>query len=126
MEVRFDQPRGARARRALARAARNGDQVGAAVAYPLFDGDPPLMSSGEIRDRVRFQLRELSRLALPLRLRWARPEGPLAAAAGRDPRVALAVAHGVQASFLRLVLVAEPGSRLERAARRLGVATRAG
>ena len=121
--VRFDPPQGKVARRAL---RRPGAQ--AAVVYPLFKTDPPLMSSGEIRDRVRFQLRELGWMAssLGVRLRKVRAEGPLAEAARTDLRIALAVAHGVQASFLDLALVAAPGSALARAGRVLGLKVLAG
>ena len=116
--VRFDPPRGKAARRAL---KRPGAQ--AAVLYPLFKDDPLVLSPGEIRDRVRFQLRELGRIAtsLGVRLRAVRPEGTLEEAARRDLRVALAVAHGVQASFLELALVVSPGSALDRAGRILGL-----
>ena len=97
----------------------------AVVAYPPFQGAVPLMSSGEIRDRVRFQLWEAARSSRVPLLR-ARPKGILAEQALKDPRVALAVAHGVKASFLGLDLVAEPGSALERAGRALGLRVLAG
>ena len=92
----------------------------AVVTYPPFRGTAPLMSSGEIRDRVRFQLWEAARSSRGPLLR-ARPKGILAEQALKDPRVALAVAHGVQASFLGLALAAPAGSALERAGRSLGM-----
>ena len=79
------------------------------------------MASGEIRDRVRFHLREMARLAAPrgIRILCARPEGWLARTAAQDARIARAVAHGVQASFTSIPLAAGPGSLLEKEALRL-------
>ena len=121
--VVFDPPHGDAALHAFARASRQGLGVEAGLVYPLFRGEPPVLSSGEIRDRVRFQLRELARLAGSggVRILRASLEGPLAEIAGRDRRVARAAVHGVQASFTGIPLAAAPGSLPAREARRLAL-----
>ena len=85
------------------------------------------MSSGEIRDRVRFQLSRLAELAgaAGVRLGEVSPAGPLADHAARDRRVARALAHGIQTACLGLTLsVPEPGL-LAREGRALGLRLRA-
>ncbi len=122
LSLRYDPPHGELARRALS-AVRRGERIEVLLDYPLSGEEAPRMQSGEIRDRVRFHLREMARLTqeLGLGIRHARPEGWLARTAARDPRIARALAHGVQASFTGILLRTETGSLLAREARRLGL-----
>ena len=122
VSLRFDPPYGDLARRSLAMLPP-GDGVEILLNYPLTGNEAARMPSGEIRDRVRFHLREMARMAAGIRILRARCEGWLARTAARDPRIALAVAHGVLASFTGIPLAAEAGSLLARQARRLGLAT---
>jgi len=121
LSLRFDPPHGDLARQAL-RTVRKGDAIEVLLDYPLFGDKAPLMASGEIRDRVRFHLREMSRMAtsMGIRILAARPEGWLERTAARDPRIARAVVHGVQSSFTGIPLAVGPGSLLARETRRLG------
>ncbi len=116
----------ATSRRALEEARRHRLSAGAHPGSPDREGvgrRPLEMSSGEIRNLVRHQVRELARLAegMGFRLAYAKPHGALYHQAASDPRVALAVAHGVQAVFLDLAVMGPPGSCLERQALGLGL-----
>ena len=111
-------------RQALREAKRCRIPAGALVAYPDLESGgerPLLLTSGEIRNLARHQIRELDALArgLGLRLTHARPQGALWRQALSDPRIALAVAHGIEATFLGLPVPAPAGSALAREARRL-------
>ena len=113
-------------RQSLREAQRRRLPVGALAGYPDRAGGgerPLLLTSGEIRNLVRHQVRELDALArgLGMRLAHARPQGALWRQALSDPRVALAVAHGIEATFLELPVPAPPGSALAREAFRLGM-----
>lgn len=81
------------------------------------------MSSTEIRDLVRHQVRDLARTAesLGMRLRHVGLHGALRAQALRDDRIARAAAHGVLATWLGLPMLAPPGTALARAATLLGI-----
>ncbi len=113
-------------RRSLRDAGRRRIPAGALVGYPDREtgGERPLLlTSGEIRNLVRHQVRELDALArgLGMRLAHAGPQGALWRQALSDPRVALAVAHGIETTFLALPVPAPAGSALAREARRLGM-----
>jgi UPF0271 protein len=114
-------------RKALVEARRRRLRAGAHPGYPDREtkGRRPLeMSSGEIRNLVRHQLRELAGIAeeVGIRLAYAKPHGALYTQAAKDARIALAVAHGIQTTFLDLAVMAPAGSHLERQARLLGLA----
>ena len=113
-------------RRSLREAWRLRLPAGALAGYPDRDTGGErvlLLTSGEIRNLVRHQVRELDALAhgLGMRLAHARPQGALWRQAMADERVALAVAHGIEATFLGLSVPAPEGSALAREAHRLGM-----